>query len=267
MILKAKLLISALLVYSVAAQSQIMSLKDSLTFQKPITDYSIDVSGNVYLAFEGGSITKYSSKLDSLFTYSPIKTGNISLLEAGSGLRIFAFYDFYQEYLITNRFLTQPVSTKLSDSSLDYVEIATQSQDNNIWLVENTGLRLIKYNPNTKTIDIESFLGSIIDSNNPDFTFVREYQNQVFLVDKNSGIYVFDNLGNYSKKIAAKTEKCSFYDDKIVYLQNNELVVSNLYSSGQTVEKLKVKNIKGALLYKNELYLIQTNKISHFQRL
>ena len=247
------------------AHSQTMYVLDSLSFQKPITDYSIDVSGNIYLAFEGGSITKYTSTLDSLFTYSPIKVGNVSLLEAGSGLRIFAFYDFYQEYLITNRFLTQPVLTKLSDSSLDFVEVATQSQDNKVWLVENSGLRLIKYNPTTKIIDIETFLSSIIDSHKPSFTFVREYQNQVFLVDKNSGIYVFDNLGNYSRKITALTNKCSFYGNKIIYLEGNEVVVSHLYNSKESRQKMDFQNIKGVLLYKDQLYIINTAEILRFQ--
>ena len=67
--------------------------EDSICFDIRIIDYSIDVKGDIFLSFEGGSITKYSSTLDSLFTYSPLKVGDTKLLESGSGLFIFAFYD------------------------------------------------------------------------------------------------------------------------------------------------------------------------------
>lgn len=254
-----------LCVVTAIAHAQERKAVDSLTFDKPITDYSIDVSGNIYVALEGGSITKYSPELDSLFTYSPVQVGNVKLLEAGNGLRIFAFYDYYQEYLITDRFLTQPVRAKFSSATLDFVEIASQSQDNNIWLVENSGLRLVKYSPATQTILTETFLSSIVDSRNPSFSFVKEYQNQVFLVDKNSGIYVFDNLGNFSRKIPVKTDKCLFYSTKITYVQGNELIVSDLYKQDEIREKIGHLIVKNVMLFKSNVYIIKPQKILRLQ--
>ena len=34
--------------------------------------------------------------------------------------------------------------------------------------------------------------------------YLKEYQNLLYLVDKNSGIWVFDNLGNFKKKLNYK---------------------------------------------------------------
>ena len=265
MTLKANTAIWLLFFATTLGFGQNKDVVDSLKVKNTITDYSIDVSGNIYLAFEGGSITKYGPDLDSLFTYSPIQVGNVRLLEAGSGLRIFAFYDSYQEYLVTDRFLTQPILTKLNASALEFVEIANQSQDNKIWLVENSGLRLVKYDPATKTILIETFLSPIVEAEEPSFTFVREYQNQVFLVDSHSGIYVFDNLGNYLRKIDARTKKCTFFGNEILFMEEGQLIISDLYGTDKTTQKISDSKALGVLLYKNNLYTIEPKGVYQYQ--
>ena len=229
---------------------------DSICFRKKIIDYSMDATGSIFLSFEGGSITKFSSNLDSLLTFSPAKTGNTKLLEAGSGLIIFAFYDFFQEFLLTDRFLSRPTRTKLSNSSLNYVDIATPSLDNNIWLIENSGFRLIKYNVALNRIEFETTLTTIISNPESNFTFIKEYQNQVFLVDKNSGIYIFDNLGNYSKKISANTTKCSFETNNIIYLEQNEIVTEGIYSTIKERKVIKMEEITGVMKHKNNTYYV-----------
>lgn len=231
---------------------------DSICFSKKIIDYSMDATGSIFLSFERGSITKFSSNLDSLFTFSPTKVGNTKLLEAGSGLIIFAFYDFFQEYVLTDRFLARPIRTKLSNSSLNYVDIATPSLDNNIWLIENSGFRLIKYNVALNRIEFETTLNTIISNPESNFTFIKEYQNQVFLVDKNSGIYVFDNLGNYSKKISANTTKCSFDNNNIIYLEQNEIVSAGIYSTLKERKLIKMEEITGVMKDKNTTYYVST---------
>ena len=256
--MKRKYYIHILLLLSITSQAYSQLISDSLCFKKNIIDYSIDATGSIFLSFEGGAITKYSPNLDSLLSYSPIKVGNIRLLETGNGLRIFAFYHFFQEYLITDRFLARPVLSKLSNSSFDFVEIATQSQDNNIWLVESSGFRLLKFNVVYGEIEIETNLNSIINNENSSFTFIREYQNQVFLVDENSGIYIFDNLGNFTRKIIANTNKCSFSGNSILYMEDNSLIVADLYSTAELKTHINLPNLKGALQFKNNTYFIQS---------
>ena len=229
---------------------------DTISFNTRIIDYSIDTNGSIFLSFEGGTITKYSTELDSLFTYSPTKQGNTKLLESGSGLFVFAFYDFFQEYVLTDRFLSRPIRTRLSNSSIDYVDLATQSLDNNIWLVENSGFRLIKLNVALNRIEIETPLMTIIDSPENNFTFIKEYQNQVFLVDENSGIYVFDNLGNFYNHIPALTDKCSFEGNKISFLENKELVSFDMYTGPKSRIMIDFKEAKGILTFKNNVYYV-----------
>ena len=235
-------------------QNQIIA--DSIHFDKKIINYSIDTNGSIFLSFEGGGITKYSSKLDSLFSYSPSKVGDTKLIEAGNGLYIFAFYEFFQEYLLTNRFLAQPTRTSFSNSSIDYIDLATQSLDNNIWLIENTGFRLIKFNTALNMIEFETALNTIIETQENNFTFIKEYQNQLFLVDEKSGIYVFDNLGNFSKFIRASTNKCTFENNKVIYLEKEELVIVDIYSTKNERFIIKNKDTIGVMKHKSNTYYV-----------
>lgn len=254
--MKAKVLILLYLITSGTLWAQTQIKTDSICFNKKVIDYSIDATGSIFLSFEGGEITKYTANLDSLFTYSPTKVGNTKLLEAGNGLIIFAFYDFFQEYVLTDRFLSRPTRTKLSNSSIDYIDLATQSQDNNIWLVENSGFRLVKFNVALNRIEFETALNTVIDSPYNNFTFIKEYQNQVFLIDENSGIYVFDNLGNFSKFIPATTNKCMFEKNEIFYLENNEIIKVDIYSDQKNIEDVLYINIIGIMKYANNTYFI-----------
>ncbi len=242
---------------ALAGKAQSLIITDSVCTQLPITNYSIDTKGNIYLALEGGQITKYSPTLDSLQTYAPQQTGSVSLLEAGNGFYLFAFYDFFQEYLLLNRFLSNPTRTSLAPVGTTYIDLATQSQDNSLWLIENGGLRLLKYNPIYKTIEVETPLNTILAHTNNHFTYIKEYQNRLYLLDPESGIYVFDNLGNYVKTINIRTQKISFYKEQVVYVQELKLVLQHLYSEHLATLDLP-KPIDGALMYRKNSYLLSS---------
>ncbi len=220
----------------------------------------MDASGNIFLSFEGGTITKFSSTLDSLFSYSPLKIADTKLLEAGTGLVIFAYYDFFQEYLLTDRFLTRPTRSKFP-TSIGYIDIATQSLDNNIWMVESANFSLLKYNVQLLRVEIETLLNTVVESNNNSFTFIKEYQNQVFLVDENSGIYVFDNLGNFSKFITAKTNKINFNNSHFLYVEGNELIIRDIYTDSKEAITIVEQDVIGVTKHKSNSYFIKLNTI------
>ena len=254
--MKANFITVLILALSTILYGQNQTVKDSIHFDSKIIDYSIDTNGAIFLSFEGGGITKYSAELDSLFSYSPSKIGDTKLIEAGNGLIIFAFYEFFQEYLLTNRFLAQPTRTSFSNSEIDYIDLATQSLDNNIWLIENTEFRLIKFNPDLKIIEFETVLNTIIENQDNNFTFMKEYQNQLFIVDEKSGIYVFDNLGNFSKHIPAITNKCTFKGNNIIYVEKEEVVIVDIYSTREVRDNLKNEDITGVMKHKNNTYYV-----------
>ncbi len=253
--LPAKLLL-ALWLGPLAALAQ-TAPPDTLAFTAEITAFSQDRTGNVFLAFAGGAISKYSPALDSLIAFSPARLGDITLLEAWHGFQIFAFYADFQEYALLDRFLTRDTRYRLSSSPQDYIDISTISSDQKIWAFEESQLRLVKRNPNIREVTLEVPLEFIIDADDHRITYLREYQNLVFMVDALSGIYIFDNLGNYLKKIAAAgITHCSFYDDNLFYITGNRMVVANLYKAEQQELILPAGNYLGVLPSGNRFYLV-----------
>ncbi|RLD24659.1 MAG: hypothetical protein DRI71_01870 [Bacteroidetes bacterium] len=237
-------------------------LSDTIKVKDEITAFSQDRTGNIFLTFKGGAITKFSSNMDSLLSFSPEKLGDISLLESWHGFQIFAFYEEFQEFVLLDRFLTRATRYRLSQSSANYADMCTISSDQNLWIFEENQLRIIKLNLNVRAIDIEVPLEFILDASEHNITFLREYQNLVFLVDEYSGIYLLDNMGNYLRKIEAPgINSISFKNDHLFYLQNNEVHDINLYQGSHDIIKLNDGNYLGVLPLDNELLLVKKDMV------
>ena len=238
---------------------------DTLFVKEEITAFSQDRTGNIFLTFKGGAITKFSPSMDSLISFSPNKLGDISLLEAWHGFQIFAFYEEFQEFVLLDRFLTRDPRYRLSQTSTNYVDMCTISSDQNLWIFEENQLRLIKLNLNIREIDIEVPLEFVLEANEHNITFIREYQNLVFIIDEYSGIYVLDNLGNFLRKIDAPGIKnCSFRDEHIFYMLNNEVHVIDLYQGSHEIIKISNADYLGVLPVENAILVIQKDRIVKF---
>lgn len=237
--------------------------KDTLHVSNDIIAFSQDRSNNIFLAFAGGDITKYSPNFDSLLSYSPTKVGDVTLLEAWHGFQIFTFYDQFQEYTLFNRYLTQDTHYSLVQTPVDYVDMCTISSDQNLWVFEENSLRLLKINTTIKEVTLEVPLEFIISNQEHHITFLKEYQNLLFIVDALSGVYIFDNLGNYLRKIEVTgVTKCDFRKDQLIYLVDNKIQLLNLYQQGP-VQEIKIPPGKylGLLPLEHSLILVEKNQL------
>ena len=229
----------------------------SYSFGRQIDKFSMDQNGFILVSFENGDITKLSPKLDSLATFSPVKMGAVSNLEAWQGLKIFSFYEPFQEYLLLDRFLSRGSRYPFTENSLSLVQTATFSGDENIWLIEGNEVRLIKYSSKDNVVLLEVPLDLIWQGNEQNIVFLKEYQNLLFAVDAVLGIFIFDNLGNYLNKIdISGLSYCSFYGDQVIFYSNDELRFLNLYDGTTQSIALNSKKMK--------LIGINNNKIVSF---
>lgn len=258
--LKAKLII-ILCLWQSTISAQIL-FTDTLELSNEITAFSQDRNGNFFLAFKGGTITKYSDSQDSLLSFSPSKLGDVTNIEAWHGFKIFAFYQEFQDYTIFDRYLSRAVRTPLSQSSINYIEVSTYSRDQKIWAVEENALRLLKINVILREIEIDIPLEFILSNEDYNFCFIKEYQNLVFLIDKISGIYIFDNLGNYLRKIDAPgISHCNFKNDELYFIQDNNLHIVGLYKNEEQIIELPIAEYTGVIVTKNTLILVTKNKL------
>ncbi len=212
-----------------------------------IQSASLDGRGNLFLGDQKGNLYQYlSSGEPTNLMYAPPRPSRLTLIDASNPLRIFAYYEDLQEYVILDRFLTESARYSLT-AFTSFSGMCAPSQNNQIWLVDLQSFSLKKIDPLQNTIQINVPLEQVLDPDVNEITHLQEYQNLVFMSDKYSGVFVFDNLGNLMIRIPVKNvSHFSFSGNNILLSTNsNELVRYDLYEGIQKVVQLPYP----ALLY------------------
>jgi hypothetical protein len=223
---------------------------------KGANQWSIDRRGQFYIADAKGNIWQYSPQGQFQVNYSPVRQGSIHTLEAWSTQNPFAFYQDYQDFLLFDRFLVPLKDRPSPISDFGFVRVATVSGDNHLWIVDDMDLSLKKIDPATGRSTIISPLNLLTDAQEFTFSFIREYQNKVFLVAPSIGILLFDNMGNYERTISiVGVDWIGLEGNTLQYVDENQLVIMDLYSEEK--ESLDLPEPAGkAFLSKGILYIL-----------
>jgi len=219
-------------VYYSQAQDTLMTRNLSAAF--------LDAKGMLYTGEEDGTVRRYVQNGDELL-YGPPRPARVSLIDASNPLRIFLFYEDLQEYVLLDRFLTETARYELAGFTT-YAGLCAPSQNNLIWLVDLQTFNLRKIDPSGVINEITIPLQQVLDPENSDITFLREYQNLLFLSDRLRGVYVFDNLGNLLTQVNRKgILHISFSgDEALMLMDSTELLRYDLYSGNIRTEILPV---------------------------
>jgi hypothetical protein len=207
----------------------------------PIEKVSIDTYFNFYVADDKGNVFKYDSMGNQLLRFSPSKKATVSLLESWRTVNIFLFYRDIQEYTILDRFLTTSSSNSTfrqneedNETGIGFARLASLALDNNLWIFDDEDFSLKKYNTRINKVILHTSLDLILNPSYYDLSFMREYQNLLFVNDKNSGILVFDNLGNYKTKLPYKgLSYFNFLGNNIYFISEGKLIIYDIYTSKQ----------------------------------
>ncbi len=202
----------------------------SVAIDRPGT-MTLDRMGNVYASDASGNILKYDPHGKYELTFSPSRPGAVHLLEAWNSIKIIAFYKVFQRFMLLDRFLTMVPAYDFDAAKIGFARLATLTSDDMIWVVDDTDFSLKKYNSRLKRVETTTSLDLVLDPAEYNITFMREYQNQLFVADENSGILVFDNLGSYRKRIPLEGIKFfGFLDDELYYTKGDTLFFYHLYN-------------------------------------
>ena len=258
-------LTSIFIVATFAAFGQTAILKNSypLPFEPKIA--SIDRQGYIYIANSEGTIHKLNKQAEIQSTFSPQKRGAPTLMETWQGLRIFVFYQNFQEYLLLNRFLANEnrVSTDFQMQA-PYTGLATLSNDNNLWLLNDRDLILTKRDINNQEIISETQLNLITDFNRLEVHFIRAYQNFLFL-STNNGVLLFDNLGNY---ISVLTEEdidfFTFRGDNLVFAKDDLINLISIVN--KTKKEIRLPELpKLVLMENNQVFALKGKNLNIYE--
>lgn len=211
---------------------------------KPITAAAIDKKKHLYIADTEGNITQYDSLGHQLLAYSPEKIGTVTSMTTSQTMRLFIFYRDFQEYVILNRFLDQTSRQKLVQEEVGFVKLATLASDNNIWIFDETEVSIKKYNPQLNKVIAKTSLDLMFNNQSQEVILLQEYENLLYLVDQKSGILIFDNLGNFKKKLAyTGVTGLTVFDRKLYIIHNQQLKCINLYNINSKDSSIAISNL------------------------
>ena len=226
--------------------SQEWLLSKQVRFGK-VDQLTLDQSGNIYVSNLQGEVSKFSPDGKFMVEYAPTQVASIHEITASSQFKVSLFYKDLQEIVVLNRYLSNPIRYRLSDFKLGYVEDVAPSIQQSLWVLDisDFALKLVDYREN-RLLEQKS-LAQVLNQNLADILSFHSHQNRMYVIDKSSGIHVFDNIGNYLYKMMDKApENAGFYNDYLYYKSNEELHLIHLYD-GENLQ-LPIKGVAGARL-------------------
>ena len=261
------LLLSLELLFYTQIKAQGLNLIKEVKITTPIA-VSLDRYGNIYSGDERGNVYKFDSTGTPVSNFSAQKVASISAIEAWQTLHVFVFYRDTQEFTTLNRFLTPlTLSTPINPEVIGFARAATLGMNENLWVFDDTDFSLKKYELSSQSLSLHTPLSLLLSPSEYSINFMREYQNMVFINDKNSGILVFDNLGNYKKKLPfAGLNYFGFSGNNLYFLQEGKIQLFDLYHFSEKSINLPSKySYLFALLSENKLILFTKNSFQIYQ--
>jgi len=231
---------------------------------------SVDRRGTLYLADRDNNLRQLTTAGQPLNTYSPAQPGHVAVLEAWNQNSVLVFYDDRQQVLLLDRFLAPLSEIRLADYIDGTVRTATLAPDGLLWLLDESNLVLREFDPQALRLVQSTPLDLLIGRSRPDFRFLRQYQNNIYLVDRTSGIFVFDNLGNYRKKLPfTGLDFVTFRGDELAYLSGDQLHFFHLYNLTERTQPLPAgldaTTVRQVLLGDQYAYFVTAQGVQIYQ--
>jgi hypothetical protein len=229
---------------------------------KEVVQVSVDRLGNFFIVSTG-----LVKKIDANGKVTAsLKQKNITILEPWYHPAIFIYDQKKNSCLYFDRNFENEKEIKVNSAWAIEPSLACPSNDNKIWLFDQADASVKKVNPLTNEVLIEFILDTTQFKTAPSFTFLREYQSMIFLLDKYSGILVLNSIGKQIKKIDKNgISNFGFFGEYLYYLDDPAIKFLHLV----TEEAFEVKvegNNKFALVSDERILLVnQKNKLSIFE--
>lgn len=227
------------------------------------TAISADPNDAVYLLNPRRNLVQLDSLGRVITLYSPpTNLGRATTIDASNPMKVLLFNQDRQELLLLDRFLRPISSGTLAEFGInETIRAAGLASDDGFWLFNETDFTVSKLDMRMRRVVFETPLSLVLDRERFDIRMLREYQNQVYLLDYNSGIYVFDNLGNYKQKVPVTgVAHIGFLGNELYYVKDGDLYFTDLYKQQQrTISFPEEKKYTTAIATKNRLYLFTGN--------
>lgn len=195
--------------------------------QGTIEEIALDDSPTVFEPRDGARMFQYSAK-----------NQRCSFFSAGTK----------QEFKIEAHYAVEPI-------------LACASGDHQLWILDKSDWSVKRVNPMKAAVVAEARIDQKQFASAPEFVEMREYQNFLFLIERTTGILIFNSLGIQIKKIETPgIEYINFLGEELYYKQNDRLIFYDLFDT--TTRTIPVDPAsRYALVTDTRTYLVYPKKV------
>jgi len=187
--------------------SEINAQDDSLfrflkKIEYPISSFSVDNLGELYLINTDNQLKKYNANGDSIGVFNQVtKYGKLSYVEAQNPWKTILFYQNFSTIVLLDKYLNVLGNINLRNKNIFRVKAVTNSYDNNIWLFDEQDNKLKKIDDNGNVL-LETVDFRLLFDAPPTPQQIVDRDGFVYLYDAEKGIYLFDYYGSFKSKMA-----------------------------------------------------------------
>ena len=187
-----------------------------------------DKLGGAYVITTDKQLLKIDVANNRFATYSLVKYGQPTLIDASNPLKVMLFFNDYDIIVYLDNTLSEKAVIRLQNMGAQQIDVACQSLDNRIWVYDALLFKLRKIDEQLNIIresdDLTLLFNAVIKP-----TFLLEADNRLFVNVPDVGIHVFDVFGAYSQTIPLKgLDNFQVFKGQLVYFQKGQLLSYNL---------------------------------------
>lgn len=184
-----------------AQPDSILNLQEEHFIAGSYSDFYVDNLSNIYLLNTDDQIKKINDRGDSVSVFNAMrKYGDIYSMDVTNPLKILVYYKDFGTIVLLDRFLSSLNTIDLRKYGILQAKAVAQSYDNNYWVFDQVENKLKK---------IDDYGNTLLTT--PDFRMIFneqfvplkiiDYNNLVYLYDKEFGWMIFDYYGAFKQKI------------------------------------------------------------------
>lgn len=193
---------------------------------------SLDTRDQIFASTSTGDVYLFDKSGKQLNLYSPVRQARIHQLEASWTVNIFTFSADLQEYRVMDRFLNPIADNSFVLNDITLPKAATLGNNNIIWVWDESDLSLKSLDYLRNIILQSQPLNLILDSEDLRVTEIREFKNRLFMNVPESGIYIFDNQGNFLQKVNLQlNQRLCFYKEHLFWVESEKLKMYSISSN------------------------------------
>jgi hypothetical protein len=226
----------------------------SITIKTKPDYINADNLGNIY-AIKEDELVKYLPTGKFFARYSNLKLGNITSVDVTNPLKLVLYYrDFQQIVFLDNQLSLNSEAVSLEQLGYEQTDLVCAGANNSFWIYNKQNNELIRFNENSKKIAFTGNLKQVLRTNlSPNY--MVEYNGFLFLNCPESGVYVFDIFGAFSKVISIKGIKQFQVNEDVIYYKKDSSLCSYDYKLFEEACKTFPGSAKAIELKYNNRYV------------